>query len=319
MRFSNSQLKAFQRCSRQYYYKFELEYVPRHSSLPLKRGSWLHELLEVKYKGGSWRKRHKELTEEFMGMFEEEREQFGNLPEACAHIMRSYEYKWREEDEDLTIIEVETEFEVELPHGHTMVFKIDGIVEDSWGMWLFEHKTHKSYPKGEYRFVDMQTAKYVYGLRKLGYPITGVLWNYLLTVEPTKPALLKNGTRLSNARIKTDAITFLEAIHEYGLDPDDYKRDIVRLRDHADFFRRERVPKPDLVAKQLVKEAILVADEIEGGFEPIRSIDRSCEMFCPYLGPCLMSLTGGDEQSMLRTGYQKATKDDYYVYAEKEN
>jgi hypothetical protein len=144
------------------------------------------------------------------------------------------------------------------------------------------------------------------------------MWNYLLTVEPKKPKLLKDGSRLSKAKINTDAITFLEAIREYGLDLEDYKRDIIRLRDHAQFFRRDRVPKPEIVTKQLVKEAIIVADEIERGFEPVRSIDRSCEMFCPYLQPCLISLTGGDEASILKSNYQKATHDDYYAYAEKE-
>ncbi len=318
MKFSNSQLKAFQRCERQYYYKFGLNLVPKHhDSLPLKRGSWLHELLEAKYKGGDWHERNDELSQEFYQLFEEEREVFGDLPNICAHIMRSYDYRWREEDEGLTWIEVETEFEVPLPHGHTLGFKVDGIVEDEWGMWLAEHKTHKSFPKGEFRFVDMQTGKYVWGLRKLGYPITGVMWNYLLTVEPKKPKLTKAG-KLSKAKIRTDAITFVEALREYGLDPKDYKRDIIRFRDHTDFFRRERVPKPEIVTKKLIREAILVADRIEEMGEPTRSIDRSCEMFCPYLQPCLTELYGGDEESVLKMSYQVATKEDYYAYAEKE-
>lgn len=318
MRFSNSQLKAYQRCKRQYHYKFVEQIVPRRHALPLKRGSWLHELLEAKYSGRDWHERNDELAEEFYAMFEEEREMYGDLPTICAHIMRSYDYHWREEDATLTWIEVEKEFEVELPHGHTMVLKVDGIVEDDYGMWLAEHKTHKSFPTGEYRFVDMQSAKYVYALRKLGYPITGVMWNYLLTVEPKKPKLLKSGLRLSKAKVRTDAITFVEALREYGLDPADYKRDIIRLRDHADFFRRERVPKPEIITKTLVKEAIHVADEIERGFEPDRSIDRSCEMFCPYLDVCLTSLYGGDTDSIVRMNYQKATHEDYYAYAEKE-
>ena len=134
MRFSNSVLKSWQRCQRQHYYKFVQELVPRRSSLPLKRGSWLHELLEAKYKTGDWHDRNDELAEEFYQMFEEEREMYGDLPAICAHIMRSYDYKWKNEDPKLIWHEVETEFEIELPHGHTMVFKVDGIVEDEWGM-----------------------------------------------------------------------------------------------------------------------------------------------------------------------------------------
>lgn len=318
MRFSNSQLKAYQRCKLQYAYKFETKIVPRQPSLPLKRGSWLHELLEAKYGTGDWKAKNRELAKEFGKLFEEERIEFGNLPDICAHIMRSYDYRWREEDEGLTVIEVEKEFEVELPHGHVMVFKIDAIVEDEWGMWLMEHKSHKSFPRSGYRLIDMQTAKYVWGLRKLGYDINGTMWNYISTVEPKRPELLKDGSRLSKKKIRTDAITFLETIRNYGLDPKDYKDVMIRLRDHADFFRRERVSTPEIVTKQLVKEAITVADEIERGFSPVRSIDRSCEMFCSYFEPCVTSLHGGDIDSIVKAKFQPATKKDYYAYAEKE-
>lgn len=318
MKFSNSKLKAFQRCKKQYDYKFVQNLVPRHSSLPLKRGSWLHELLEAKYTTGDWRAKNDELAQEFNKLFEEERDAFGDLPNICAHIMRSYDYRWAEEDKSLTWVEIETEFSVDLPHGHKMVFKVDGIVEDEWGMWLAEHKSHKSFPDGEYRLGDVQTPKYVWGLQKLGYPITGVLWNYLLTIEPKKPKLLKDGSRLSNAKIRTDAITYLGAIREYGLDPRDYKDVIIRLRDHADFFRRERVSTPEIVGKQLVKESILVADEIERGYSVTRSFDRSCGMFCAYVQPCVTELQGGDTAGMLKANFQEATKNDYYAYAEKE-
>jgi hypothetical protein len=292
--------------------------VPRQASLPLKRGSWLHELLEAKYNIGDWGKKNDELAEDFYKLFEEERDAFGDLPTICAHIMRSYDYHWREEDKHLEVIEVEKEFEVPLPHDHVMVFKIDAIVQDEWGMWLMEHKSHKSFPRGDYRLIDMQTPKYVWGLRKLGYPINGTLWNYLSTVEPKRPELLKDGTRLSARKIRTDAITFLETIREYGLDPGDYKDVMIRLRDHADFFRRERVSTPDIVTNRLVKEAVYVADEIERGYQAVRSIDRSCEMFCPYLDPCITSLHGGDISSIVKAKFQIATKRDYYAYAEKE-
>lgn len=319
MKLTNSAIKSYQRCRRQYHYKFVDRLVPRHTELPLKRGSWLHELLEAHYSGEGWKQRNDVLAKEYNALFEEEREMWGDLPTICAHIMRSYEYRWRDEDSGLKVIEVEKEFEVELPHNHIMQFKIDAIVEDEWGLWLMEHKTHKSFPKSEYRFMDMQTTKYVWGLQQLGYDITGVMWNYLLTVEPKKPKLTKLG-KLSRAKIRTDAITFIEAIREYGLDVDDFKGDIIRLRDHNDFFRRERVPRPPQVAERLIKEAVATADEIERGFLPIRSIDRSCDMFCPYMDLCITSLYGGDTKGIERMKFQVATHKDYYGYADdKEN
>lgn len=320
MKVTNSQIKSYQRCHRQFYYKVIQQLVPRQSPLPLKRGSWLHELLEARLRGQDWHERHDELTGEFMKLFEEEREIYGDLPDQCFRIMRAYEYRWRDEDSHLKVIAVEEEFEVELPHGHVMGFKVDGIVEDEWGMWLLEHKSHKSIPKDEYRFVDMQTAKYVWGLQKLGYPITGVLWDYLTTLTLQKPKLTQTG-RLSRAKIRTDPITYVETIREFGLDPRDYKDDIVRLKRGLEvLYRRERVPKPPKVMDTLVKEMILTADDIErnieGGFRPIRSIERSCERFCDYLPLCMTSLYGGDTKGIEHMQFEKGTKETYYGYAE---
>lgn len=322
MKITNSHVKSFNRCRRQYDYKFNRLLVPRSTSLPLKRGSWLHELLEAHYDGRGWESRNEELAEEFNRMFDEEREMYGDLPEICSNIMESYEYHWRNEDAAFDVVATEQVVEVPLPHGHTMEFKFDAIIEDELGRWLMEHKSHKTIPRADYRFIDMQTAKYVWGLNKVGTygEITGVLWNYIRTKEPTKPALLKNGTISKKRRIDTDLFTFVGAVREYGLDPHDYRDVILRLRKHNDFFRRERVPKPKHVIEELVKDTVYVADEIERGYRPVRSIDRSCEFACSYLDLCIVELYGGDAEDVIRRKYRAATEEDYYgLNIEQEN
>jgi hypothetical protein len=315
---TNSMMKAYNRCHRQWWYKFDKQLVPRHSSLPLKRGSWLHELLEAHYNGVGWKKQWKQLSKQFYAMFEEEREMYGDLPRITANIMKSYEYHYREEDSGLTIIDTEKVIRVPLPHGHTLEFKFDAIAEDEWGRWLMENKTHKRIPGADYRYLDMQTSKYVWGLNKLGTygEITGVLWNYIRTKEPTKPKLTKLG-RLSKARIDTDVLTYYNALVEYGLDPRDFRDVLSRLKKHQTFFRRERVPKPTKVIDTLVKETVLVADAIEEGVRPIRSIDRSCE-WCSYKDICITQLFGGDAQDVIKHRYRTATKEDYYGYHDEE-
>lgn len=293
--------------------------VPNREAIPLKRGSWMHELLEAYYTTGDWKPRHQELTSQFNKMFDEEKEFYGgDLPDICARIMRSYVHRWKEEDAEWQILAIEQEYEAPLPHGHTFKFKIDGIIEDEWGQWLLEHKNHKTIPDDNYRFIDLQSARYVWGLNKYhGFDIVGVLWNYLRMKPPGIPQMTKTG-RLSRARLETDALTFTEALLNYGLDPKDYRSDIIKLKRNNPFFRRVRVPKPDQVIETLVKEAVYTADEIERGFKPIRTIDRSCTFSCSYLQPCMASLYGGDEAEVLRTQFRVATKEDYYVYAEKE-
>jgi hypothetical protein len=140
---------------------------------------------------------------------------------------------WRDEDATFKFHAIEQEFEVELPDGHVLIFRIDGVVEDEYGIWLMEHKSHKVIPDSTYRFMDMQSAKYLWGLRRVGFPdVIGVLWNYMCTIEPKKPQLTQGG-RLSHRKIRTDLFTFVSAIKEYRLDPHDYRDDIMRLKRYS--------------------------------------------------------------------------------------
>ena len=312
MRITNSQAKSYQRCHRQYDYKYGQLLTPLSVGLPLKRGSWLHELLEADLRGKDWRERNEELETEFNRLFEEERERYGNLPLICENIMESYVYHWREERASWKILAVEEKFEIELPDGHTLVFKVDGIIEDDYGQWLLEHKSHKTIPNDNYRFIDIQSARYVWGLMKLGWDIQGVIWDYIRTKEPSKPKLLQDGTRLSRAKLDTDLFTYVSALKEYGLDPRDYRDVILRLKEHNNFFRRERVPKPPRVINTLVEELVHVADEIEGGYHPDRSIERGCAFSCDYLEVCMTELYGGDAEQIRKLKYRTASEDDYY-------
>jgi len=275
----------------------------------------MHELLEAHYTNYGWEARLGELTKDFDKLFDEEKELYGDLPNICRAIMQSYLYHYREEDRTFEVVAAEEVVRVPLPHGHTLEFKFDAIVEDEFGRWLMEHKTHRTIPHADYRFLDMQTGKYVWGLNKAGKygEITGVIWNYIRTKEPTKPQLTKLG-RLSRRRIDTDVLTFYNALKEYGLDPRDFRDVLSRLKQHQTFFRRERVPKPTKVIETLVKETVVIADEIERGFQPVRAIDRSCEFSCSFKDLCIVELYGGDEKDVLKRQYRKATAEDYYGY-----
>lgn len=266
----------------------------------------------------TWEKRHKQLTKKFNSMFEEERELYGDQPTICRNIMEGYEYHWRKEEEHWEVIAVEEEFSVELPHGHIFRFKVDGIITDEWGMWLLEHKSHKTLPDDNYRFIDLQTARYVWALKKLGYPIDGVLWNYIRTKEPSKPKLTQKGV-LSKAKLDTDLFTFVQGLKELGIDPREHRDVILALKRHNSFLRRVKTPKPDLISKTLIKEIVTVADAIERGSEPTRSIDRSCVYMCSYMDICMTELYGGDAKQIISSRYRSATTDDYYANPEKEN
>lgn len=315
MRFSNSKLKAYNRCKRLYDYKFVKNLAPNRPGLPLKRGLWLHDMLQGHYVEGGWKPRWKALNGQFMGMFEEEREYYGDLPGETKRIMQSYEYHWKKEDSGLVIIAAEQEVEVPTPHGHTMVFKFDLIVEDEIGRWLVEHKSHRSIPRDDYRFLDVQAKRYVWGLNEVGTygEITGILWNYLRTTPPTIPKLRPKLGGMSTRKINTDYLTVRRFIRDNDLDPDDYRDVLSRLKKHNDYFRRERVPAPKKVVERLVKEAVLTADEIdERGVKPIRAIERGCE-WCDFKDLCITQLYGGDARMLLKSKYHVREEGEYYA------
>lgn len=309
---TNSQSKAFLDCTKAYDYKFGQLLTPRRMGLPLKRGAWLHELLEAHYNGYGWKKRNKELAKEFNKMFEEEREYYGDLPTICANIMKAYCYWWKDEDADWEIVEVERKFEVELPSGHTFLFKIDALIEDDYGIWLLEHKSHKNIPGDNQRFIDIQSTRYVWGLRQLGYDVQGVIWNYLRTKEPTKPPQLKRGGISMAKKYDTELFTFVQALKEYGLNPRDFRDRILSLKNHSTYFRRERVPRPEHMMVQMVKEIDEVASQIERGYDIIRNIRTSCVRNCDYLELCMTELYGGDKEQVERLNFRKADTRDYY-------
>jgi len=315
---TNSKLKSYLACQRSYWYKYDRLLVPKLTAQPFKRGTWLHELLESHYNGYGWKKRHAELTEEFNRLFDEEKEYYGDLPDFCNRVMASYVFHWKKEDATLKYIAAEDECEVPLPGpgNHTFRLKFDMIVEDEYGRWLFENKSHNTIPGADYRFLDTQSNLYVWALNELGTygEIVGICWNYLRAKAPTIPKLLKSGTALSKAKIDTDALTMVRAIKEYGLDLDDY-RDVISRLQHgtSTYFRRERVPAAPKVVETLVAEAAYTAGQMERGYEPVRTISRSCE-YCSYKDLCVVDLYGGNSKQMIKLKYKPADKKEYYGF-----
>lgn len=312
IKITNTMVRTAQRCQMQYLYKFEDMLAPNRPGIPLKRGSWIHELLEIHYTGGDWRLHHMKLRAQFLKMFEEEREYYGDLPDHCNRLMRGYLLKWAEEDKNMRIICAEQEFTVKLPHGHTLQFKVDLVTEDEYGVWLWEHKTHKTIPRSDYRFLDVQTTRYLYGLAKNGLRPTGILWNYLRTKPPTVPKLTPKTGVLSNRKIDTELYTYLVTLKKLGLNPRNHRDKINWLRRSEEYFRRVRTPRPWSVVNQLVREAVVTADRIERGIQPVRSVDRTCEYACSYKDLCITDLYGGDSESLIKANYHTREPGEYY-------
>lgn len=330
---THSLLKTFQRCPREALYKYVELLTPRQKhSQPLERGSWFHELLEAKYKAQAGIETdgvlevHNAKCDEYGDLMDEEKEKLGDLPHEMKRLYNSYQWYYRK-DESWTVHEVEMKVEAEMPNGMQYQGKVDMIVEDEFGLWAVDHKTHKQLPSMEYRYRDKQSILYIWALRACGIPITGFIWNY---VVPTAPAPLKFKVRggLYARQPLTDYPTALRGIKQLGLNPADdpevlsILKQLKKVRYHPDevqispVFRRDRLEKHDDMIDRTVLEATHTADRFwnylwENKDAVERVNDRSCD-WCSFRHICTAELIGTNADNVRRQLYKKADPFAYY-------
>lgn len=309
---SNSKVKDWRRCPHLYRLKRIDGWRPKARSIQLERGSWVHELIMCYYDGEDWEKRHELLTKKFYNLFEEIREELGDLPGECERIMRTYLRHYK--DDTWEVVETEMDEIIELPNGQSFRFIIDLIVRENGQLWLVDHKTVKNWMDPDFHLLDAQLARYAWCAEQKGYaPIAGVIYNELRTKPPAIPEVLKSGQLSQRKNIDTDAATYLQTIKEHGLDPKPYIPFLRYLRSREDekFFRRSRLPKSKGLMQTLMNDLVYTAREIqraEKANEFPRSPDKACS-FCDYRNPCQIELLGGDPSHELREKFTQRTKE----------
>jgi hypothetical protein len=324
---TNSMLGSFRRCIKQSEYKYVHRLKPKMLGGPLKRGTWVHSLLEEDARGGDWKKLHKKLTAKFNRMFDEEKEFYGDMPTEIAHVMRSY--MWHYKNDPWKYHELELELTAELPNGVLLRIKFDALIENQWGLWLVDHKTHKTLPKLTYRQLDTQSPIYTWVAHQNNIPVNGFIWNYLRWKAPTVPALVyanSKNPRLSKSAVDTDYPTYKKAIKDYGLDPGPYEERLAyykKLRyvpgapQESSFFRRDVFERtPDMIDRVL-KEAMRTAERMNSydfsDPEAVeRTVGRHCEYMCSYSDLCTNELLGNNTRPLIRQNYEVGDPMSYY-------
>lgn len=337
---THSLLKTFLRCPREALYKYREFLKPRlKQSQPLERGTWFHALLEAKYKAkledpgdsrhDSVADIHAHLCGEYGNLLDEEKEKLGDLPTEMRRLYNSYQWHYRK-DSSWKIHEVELKVEAEMPNGMQYQGKVDMVIENSWGLWAVDHKTHKSLPSMDYRFRDKQSLLYIWALRQCGIPIQGFIWNY---VVPTAPSPLKFKVRggLYARQPLTDYPTALKGIKEEGLDPNDPELksildELKKVRYNPDMpqsspvFRRDILERADDIVERTLLEAMHTAERFadyawENRDAVERVNDRSCG-WCSYKHLCIAELIDSNAANVRRQMYKKA--DPFAYYEEKD-
>jgi hypothetical protein len=313
MRLSNSKAKTWRRCPKQYEFKYVHKLRPKRKKAHLELGTWVHELLMVYYDGEDWKARHRQLKAKFKNLFEEEREELGDLPGEALRLFKSYLRHYEKEDAEHRTIDTEIDEIIELPNGLKFQFIIDRIYEDRDGLWLQDHKAISKFMPSDFMLLDAQLTRYFYCAEKMGYtPLLGVEFNEIRIKPPTIPETLKSGFLTQKKNIDTDYWTYLKAIKDLDQEPKLYVETLRRLweRDQSDsrFFRRSRLPRDKPVTRTMMRELTDTAHEIKeaekrGRFP--RTPDKSCQWMCDYIDLCVMELHGGDISSTVKMRYDK--------------
>lgn len=324
LRLSNSRVKTFQRCQKKYDFKYVRKLRKKDKSLPLERGSWIHELLMAMYDGEDWIALHKENTAAFYESTEEEREELGDLPKEVARIMRSYIYHWKSEDKLYHTVDSELDEIIVMPDGYEFNFIIDQILEDSeGGLWLRDHKTVGRWLPPDFMLLDAQLTRYFWAAEEMGYkPLMGIEFNEILTKAPTVPELKlapgqKKGGRkelTQRQNLRTDYWTYLATLKKHGFDPNDYKKTLRRLKGESDeWFRRSAMPKDKPITDKMMSDLDDIATQIqeaeERGQYPLTAM-KECTWDCEFKDLCMIQLQGGDTSDLVKMKYVKNRKDD---------
>lgn len=335
---THSMLKCFGRCPKQAQYKYAERLKKRvltKRDRPLRRGTWFHRLLELYYRGEDWKAEHVRLTAKYNQLMDTEKEELGDLPNECLRLMRSYLWHYGADKNDpfhgWEVLQTELTLECPWPDGYGIYrCRLDTLYRDRWGLWIGDHKTHKTLPSGTTRLLDHPSVLYVWCARQNGLNVDGFVWNYIRTKPPTKPQLVyandPKRRRLSTKAIDTDYPTMVRAIREYDLDPRPYIPQLRALKAQryvpdtvqtSPFFRRDRIDKDDNMIARVVAASMRTRDRMDtynwADTETVERVpDRSCDWMCDYTALCETELFTGDGRIIRNQQFRVGDPLDYY-------
>lgn len=311
MNISQSKVKCYRQCHRQYYYRYVLKLRRKIKGFHLFVGEIIHSCIENFLITGDYKETLKDYKKKIRKLFDEERDSAEEALAISSSMMEMYAKPYFEEE--WNVEEVELDFTVELmPDIHLQV-KLDGLVRDIEGnLWMLEHKSCKSVPDEKSRMSDIQTVIYKWALPRGGFEEpTGIIWDYIVKKSPTVPQLLKNGS-MSVKKITTTWETYLRALEENDLDPKDYedmKEALVGAEDS--FIRRIKMPVNDTLMENTIEDLKSTAIQIQklGHLVKDRNASKMHCSYCDYFDLCQSDLRGDDTSFMLKKNYIVSDRD----------
>lgn len=307
LRLSNSKVGTWNRCPKRFEYKYVQGWRSSQKTLHLERGSWLHELLEYYYMGEDWKVPHADRTKAFNSLFDEEKDDLGDLPVDIERIFTSYLARYDKEDtKNWKVIDTELDEIITLPNGLRFQIIIDLIVEEpDGGLWIVDHKTVGRFMDEDFMLLDAQLARYFWGAEHMGYkPLRGVMFNEICTKGPTLPKVLQNNTLEKRMNINCDVYTYYRELKKHRMDMDAHLDFLKKLKaQEGRWFRRTKLAKDPVLVNRLMDELNMSARLIERAAstgEYPRAVEKACTFDCEFRIPCQIELMGGDPEHELK-------------------
>jgi hypothetical protein len=338
---TQSMIAAFRRCPREAYYKYQLRLKPKMVRKELTRGKWFHALLEAHMGGKSWKAVHKQWTNKFNKLFDEEKEELGDLPNDILRLWRGYLWHYGDpqyDDHEWQVHEVELTLEAELPNGHLFRCRIDALVQDAFGLWAVDHKSHKRMPDWERRMLDEQSPMYIWACYQNNIPVQGFIWNYIITTPIAVPKVVLKGDRFYSKVGDSDYPTYVRAIKaakaEHGdlflanqAEKDRVKAELARLQAQrwqgpdampsSPHYRRDVIGTDWPRIDRVMKAAVRTSDTMHSyDFSDPDCIERNvgaCRSFiCDYASLSLTDLVKGNSDMIQQREFRREDPLAYY-------
>jgi len=209
MEISHTSMSIAKGCWKKYYWSYIQRLSPIRKPSSLVLGTIVHKCFELHYRGASENDIHKAMLE----AFKEEKAKADindqedlEVAQATAYGMWMH-YPYKNLGEFMEV-EPEKEGEVDM-FGAKLRFRLDGLVKFEGQKWIREYKTTSlSLPKQFCGRIEQgtQPSIYVWGIRKMGIPVQGVMFEII-----KKPLLRKR-------RSDTCSDYCLRIVDEYARD-----------------------------------------------------------------------------------------------------
>ena len=187
---SNNSISIFRSCQKKYYWNYIKGYAPFKKSNALSLGSIFHSAFNMFYNGCTDEEIVKFITDTCNDLIAQ-----APADQEEDFVIMKYTLlgMWMYYPKDLSLFsDIKPEITVRLKfiYGTRIILKADGLVTNADGrIWIREVKT-SGLPFSQFERrcqLSHQASLYTYALKKLGYPVDGVMFDYI-----KKPGLRKS-------------------------------------------------------------------------------------------------------------------------------